>query len=160
MILSDGEIQEHSAMEIPLITPFNEKQLTPNGYDLTIDKISIDDKYAEPKIDGDKKIIVVPAKKPFIILTKEWINMPAYLMGTLAIKTKYARKGIMPAFGRIDAGFKGNLNLCCSNGNDNPVEICLDVTFAQISFEQLSKVPLMLYAQRSGNYMNQDRVMK
>jgi len=161
MILTDGDIIELCNAEEPLIVPFNEKQLTPNGYDVSIKEIAVDGKTLEPREDSSgKKIVVIPGKKPFIVLTREWLIMPSMVVGTPFIKTKYARMGIVPAFGGIEAGFKGNLNLCAMNGNDAPIELCLDATFTQIMFHLAGKKPQKLYAQRSGNYQNQDKIMK
>jgi dCTP deaminase len=142
-----------------LIETFNENQLTPNGYDLSIEKIELiaNKEELKPKPDG---IISVPAHSVFIILTKEWVNMPADLVGTLWIRTRYARKGIELRPGPVDAGFKGNLNLCMTNTTEGFIDIDSKETIAQIMFHELDEPAEKTYEKRSGNYQNQNKITK
>jgi deoxycytidine triphosphate deaminase len=156
VVLTDGEILKLVKSK-KLMEPFCEKQLTPNGYDVAIAKIEVNGVDAVPNSDGN---LVIPAGALFVVLTKEWINMPPKLMGFLAIKTKFARMGVDLRPGFVDAGFKGNLNLCCQNTNGTFIEIKDGAPFVQIAFEKLGRIPLKLYAQRSGHYQNQNKVMK
>jgi len=143
-----------------MIAPFNEKQLTPNGYDLAIKEIEVAGQIMEPKeIDG-KRIVVIPPMKRFIILTKEKLIMPPTVMALLAVKTKRARIGVFLSPGFIDAGFIGQLNLCCLNADDAPINIDIDATFVQVVFPMLTRGADKVYAQRSGNYQNQNKIMK
>jgi dCTP deaminase len=150
-ILSDGDITMKLLNRELKIEPFFEKNLTPNGYDLTIDEIAI------PKLDvihkeGD---VELPALTWFAVSTKEYVKLSARVAAQLWIRTSHARKGIMSSFGKIDAGFEGTLTLSSFNASDKPVSLTIGDTYAQMIFEQLSAEPKALYAEHSGHYQGQ-----
>ena len=152
-ILSDKQIILLVQEKNIVIEPFDSKNLTPNGYDLTINEI---------EIPGGKKVmnghLVIPASERFAISTKEIISCGENHCAQLWLRTSWARKGIMCSFGKIDSGFKGNLTLLGFNSSKKEIEIKTGNTFAQIIFEELTGSVKKLYAERSGNYQNQDGV--
>jgi len=150
-ILSDKDI-ENSMKNADLdIEPFNPKNLTPNGYDLSIYEIFIrkTDKHIK------KGIAKIPAQTWFAISTKEFVKMGPQITSQLWIRSSYARKGVMASFGKVDAGFHGTLTISCFNSNDEELEIPIGDRFCQIVFEHLSSKPSALYDKKSGNYQNQ-----
>jgi dCTP deaminase len=150
-VLSDSDIEQAMQNNELGIEPFVQKNLTPNGYDLSIDEIYI------RKTDQHVKegVVVIPPLTWFAISTKEFIKMGPQITSQLWIRSSYARKGIMASFGKVDAGFHGTLTISCFNASDKDVEILIGDRFCQIVFEQLSAVPKALYHQRSGTYQNQ-----
>lgn len=148
MLLSDKEIVEAIVRKQISIEPFNRKNLTPNGYDLTIDEIMIP-KTGKKIKDGKIKI---PELTHFLVSTKEYVKLMR-VSGSLWIRTSFARKGIIGSFGKVDVGFEGNLTLSAFNAG-NEIELGIGERFAQLVFERITK-PEMLYFQRSGNYMGQ-----
>jgi dCTP deaminase len=150
-ILSDVDIKKFMEKNELDIEPFNEKNLTPNGYDLSIDEIYIRKKNEHIK-NGNAKI---PPQTWFAISTKEFVKMGPKITSQLWIRSSYARKGIMASFGKVDAGFHGTLTISCFNSNDEPLEIPIGDRFCQIVFENMSSVPSELYDKKSGNYQNQ-----
>jgi len=150
-ILSDNDIKNSIEKNDLSIEPFNKKNLTPNGYDLSIDEIYI--KKSDQHIkDG---IATIPPLTWFAISTKEFVKMGPEITSQLWIRSSYARKGIMASFGKVDAGFHGTLTISCFNSNDEPLEIPIGDRFCQIVFENLSSKPEELYDKKSGNYQNQ-----
>lgn len=133
------------------IEPFIEKNLTPNGYDLSIDEVYI------KKTDEHIKegMAVIPPLSWFAISTKEFVKMGPLITSQLWIRSSYARKGVMTSFGKVDAGFHGTLTISCFNSNDTPLEIPIGDRFCQIVFEKMNSVPSELYDTKSGNYQNQ-----
>ena len=133
------------------IERFNEKNLTPNGYDVTIDEILI------PSIDRKvtQGIVEVPGSSWFVIGTKEYLMLPPNLVGEIWIRTTWVRKGILSSFGRIDAGFNGNLTFSAYNASKETVQVPIGERFAQVVFEELSSLPQKSYKERSGNYHGQ-----
>ena len=133
------------------IERFNEKNLTPNGYDVTIDEILI------PSIDRKvtQGIVEVPGSSWFVIGTKEYLMLPPNLVGEIWIRTTWVRKGILSSFGRIDAGFHGNLTFSAYNASKETVQVPIGERFAQVVFEELSSLPQKSYKERSGNYHGQ-----
>jgi dCTP deaminase len=150
-ILSDMDIKEHIKEGKLYIEPFSEDNLTPNGYDLTIEEILVPE-LKDKVCEGELK---VPCMRWFLICTKEYIKLSGEITAQLWIRTSYARKGIMGSFGKVDAGFEGNLTLSAFNASDHHVPLKVGDTVAQIVFESMQNLPQQLYEERSGNYMGQ-----
>jgi len=150
-ILSDIDIKNSMQNNELGIEPFVEKNLTPNGYDLSIDEVYIR-KTDEHVKDG---IAVIPPLSWFAISTKEFVKMGPKITSQLWIRSSYARKGIMASFGKVDAGFHGTLTISAFNSNDTTLEIPIGDRFCQIVFENMNSIPSELYDKKSGNYQNQ-----
>jgi dCTP deaminase len=150
-VLSDHDIEQALQKNELGIEPFVQKNLTPNGYDLSIEEIFI------RKTDQHIKqgVAVIPPLTWFAISTKEFVKMGPQITSQLWIRSSYARKGIMASFGKVDAGFHGTLTFGCFNASDKDVEIPIGDRFCQIVFENLVSVPTALYTERSGTYQNQ-----
>jgi len=149
-ILSDESIIELVKNNEITISPFKNENLTPNGYDLTVEEIEI----PEEQKTTTKKLTIPPGER-FAISTKEIISCGENHCAQLWLRTSWARKGIICSFGKIDSGFKGNLTLLGLNASKKNVDIEIGNTFAQIVFEKLSTSANELYEERSGNYQNQ-----
>jgi dCTP deaminase len=150
-ILSDIDIKKSIEQNNLSISPFVEKNLTPNGYDLSIDEIYVQ-KTEEHIKNGTA---VIPPLTWFAISTKEFVKMGPRITSQLWIRSSYARRGIMASFGKVDAGFHGTLTISCFNSNDKPIEILVGDRFCQIVFENMESMPSELYGNRSGKYQNQ-----
>jgi dCTP deaminase len=150
-ILSDIDIKNSIENNELGIEPFVEKNLTPNGYDLSIDEIFI------RKTDEHIKegIALIPPLSWFAISTKEFVKMGPKITSQLWIRSSYARRGVMASFGKVDAGFHGTLTISCFNSNDEYLEIPIGDRFCQIVFENMQSIPSELYDKKSGNYQNQ-----
>lgn len=151
MLLSDKDIIESVVTRSLSIEPFTPKNLTPNGYDLTIDEIYI----SNPESNIKKGEVEIPKKTWFVVSTLEYLKTNAEIAAQLWIRTTFARKGIIPAFGMIDSGFEGTLTLSAFNSSEKTVKIKIGDRFAQVIFIKLNSLPNSLYEQRSGNYMRQ-----
>jgi len=150
-ILSDTDIRQALHEGNLGIEPFIGKNLTPNGYDLTIDEI-----YLKKTNDHIKDgVAIIPPLSWFAISTKEFVKMGSQITSQLWIRSSYARKGVMASFGKVDAGFHGTLTISCFNANDQPLEIPIGDRFCQIVFERMASTPSELYDKKSGNYQNQ-----
>jgi len=152
-VLSDEAIL--SALDVGEleIEPFNMENLTPNGYDLTIEEIEIPDTQATSKDD-----LIIPPGKRFAVSTKERIACGPNVCAQLWLRTSWARKGIVCSFGKIDSGFDGTLTLLGFNSGDEDVKLSTGETFAQMVFEMMSGPANSLYSERSGNYQNQSGI--
>ena len=150
-ILSDRDIENSIINKNLEIEPFDKKNLTPNGYDLSIDEVFIK-KTDEHVREG---IATIPPYTWFAISTKEFVKMGSQMTSQLWIRSSYARKGVIASFGKVDAGFHGTLTISCFNSNDESLEIPIGDRFCQIVFENLSSIPSELYDIKSGTYQNQ-----
>ncbi len=152
-VLSDEAIL--SALDVGEleIEPFNGENLTPNGYDLTIEEIEIPNTQATSK--GE---LIIPPGKRFAVSTKERIACGPNVCAQLWLRTSWARKGIVCSFGKIDSGFDGTLTLLGFNSGDEDVKLIAGETFAQMVFEMMTGPATSLYSERSGNYQNQSGI--
>ena len=150
-ILSDSDIKLWINEKGIAIEPFNEKNLTPNGYDLTIDEILI------PKLKKHAKegIVKIPYLTWFVISTKEYIKLTAKVCGQLWIRSSWARKGVICSFGKVDSGFEGTLTFSAFNASIKELDMPIGVRFAQIIFETLASKPEFLYGQKQSSYQGQ-----
>jgi dCTP deaminase len=150
-ILSDADILAFIDDKSLRIEGYNERNLTPNGYDVTIDEVLIPSTGFRCK-DGTAQI---PPNLWFVVATKEYFALPPTLVGEIWIRTTWARKGILASFGRIDAGFNGNLTFSAFNASSGAVDIPIGERFAQVVFSELRSSSKKTYEQRSGNYHKQ-----
>jgi len=150
-ILSDIDIEKLIKKNDLSIEPFNRKNLTPNGYDLSINEIYLKKDNQHIK----EGIASIPPLTWFAISTKEFIKMGTNIASQLWVRSSYARRGILASFGKVDAGFHGTLTISCFNSSDQEIEIPIGDRFCQIIFEPLSSTPQALYNERSGTYQNQ-----
>jgi dCTP deaminase len=150
-ILSDADITAKLLSKELTIDPFYEKNLTPNGYDLTIDEIVIPSRSIQEK-EGE---VEIPPMTWFAVSTKEYVKLSAKVTAQLWIRTSHARRGVLASFGKIDAGFEGTLTLSSFNASDKPVTLTIGDTYAQMVFELMSSEPSALYDERSGHYQGQ-----
>jgi dCTP deaminase len=150
-VLSDGGILKAIQDGELTIENFIERNLTPNGYDLTIAEIKVGQE-GEVVKSGD--VAIAPGKW-FAVSTLEYVRCGPSICTQLWIRTSWARKGIISSFGKVDAGFEGTLTLSAFNSSDREVVIPIGQRFAQIVFERLDAPSEKAYAQRSGNYQGQ-----
>ncbi len=150
-VLSDKDIVSLIKQGSVKIEGFDERSLTPNGYDVRIEEIwlpATDERFREGRV-------TIPPNAWFVIGTKEFLQLPPELVGGIWIRTTWVRKGILSSFGRIDAGFHGNLTFSAFNASSRPVEVPIGDRFAQVVFEELKSAPDKCYKDRSGNYQGQ-----
>jgi dCTP deaminase len=133
------------------IAPFAEKNLTPNGYDLTIEEVLVPGR--EKEFDA-----VVPPMTRFVVSTRERVELNGPLAAQLWIRTTWARRGVLASFGRIDSGFRGTLTLAAFNASAEPLAVKAGETFAQVIFEPTSAAVEKSYGERSGHYQDQKGV--
>jgi dCTP deaminase len=150
-VLSDADIMARLEAGSLRIGSFVEANLTPNGYDVTAAEVWI------PSTDTrvTEGVARVPGGAWFTVGTSEYLELPSDLVGEIWIRTSWARKGVLSSFGRIDAGFHGNLTFSAVNASQREIELPIGERFAQVVFEELRSPPLKTYRERSGNYHGQ-----
>lgn len=152
-VLSDSDILAALASGALGVDPFVERNLTPNGLDLTLGEIMVPDVHGTQVFREGK--VSVPGKERFLVSTREVVRMPGDVTAQLWLRTSYARRGVLAQFGKIEAGFEGTLTIGAFNAARDPLEIPIGDRFCQIVLERLETPPRKLYADASGNYQNQ-----
>ena len=135
------------------IDEFHEGSLTPNGYDLRIAEV----RDANGEIFKDGEVTIHPGSM-FYVSTVETVRLPDDVCAQLWLRTTWIRRGILGAFGKIDAGFNGTLTLGAFNASQNPVKIPIGERFCQMVLESLHSPATRPYSERSGNYQGQKGV--
>lgn len=154
-ILSDRDILARRDAGALGLEPFDEKCLTPNGYDLRIAEVMLPDVDSTVHREGK---VVVPAGARFLVSTLERVRMPGDVTAQLWLRSSYARRGVLGAFGKIECGFEGTLTVGGLNAARTPLDLPTGDRFCQIVFEQMESAPRKLYAERSGNYQGQSGI--
>ena len=148
-MLSDSDIIRALDNGDIKISGFDEKHLTPNGYDLSIGEVFI------PSVNTHIKSgkVEITALTRFLVGTMETIKLSNKYAAQLWIKSRWTRRGIIASFGMVDAGFNGTLTL----GAFATDRITLEIgdRFVQIVFLKLKNPSEKGYDKRSGNYQNQ-----
>jgi dCTP deaminase len=153
-ILSDRDIVKAVDDGNLGVSPWNDKSLTPNGYDVRVAEISING-----VIHGaDEEVVRIPPKTMFFVSTIERVRMADDVCGNLWLRTSWIRKGTIAAFGMVDAGFEGTLTLGSYNSSDETLEIPIGERYCQLVFQTMTSASEKSYAKRSGHYQGQTGV--
>ncbi|MFQ5907216.1 MAG: dCTP deaminase [Thermoplasmata archaeon] len=154
MQLSDADIRVWMMDGKLAIEGFREENLTPNGYDLTVAELVLPDADTAKK----KGSLEIPPRTRFLVSTEEAVRLGPRVAGDLWLRTTWARQGVLPSFGKVDAGFEGTLTLSAFNASKGPLTIAVGDTFAQITFHEVRTRPEAMYPESSGTYQGQSGV--
>lgn len=138
MVLSDKTIKK-LVQEQDLITPFDEKNLSSNSYDLTL-------------ADEQEDFELMPGESTLIV-TKETVNLPANVAAKTVSKSSFARCGVSVGDigGWVDAGYKGQLTLLAVNLGDSTFDLRRIKQICQIVFLEADSEAEETY---NGHYQN------
>jgi len=148
-LLADADIRRYLAKGEIRIEPFDERNLTPNGYDVSIEEVVV------PAPKGSARPNRIPPKTRFAVSTRESIALGRHVAGQIWLRTTWARRGVVASFGMIDAGFSGTLTFGAFNASSKPLELPIGDRFAQVVFLTLDSPASETYEQRSGTYQGQ-----
>jgi dCTP deaminase len=177
MVLTDCNIKEYLQKGFIEIEPFNEKNLQPASYDLTlgyhfiffqpniddkVDIIDVKDVYSLSRVkkeillskkDKDKGIVIPP--KSFVLATTiEKIYINEKISAIISGRSSIGRLGLfIENAGWIDSGFKGQITLELFNANDIPIKIYPEMRICQIIFLENKTACEIPY---NGKYQNQE----
>ena len=154
-ILSDRDILARRADGQAIVAPFEERCLTPNGYDLRVAEVLVPDASQDVVREGKA---VVPGGHRFLVSTIERVSMPPDVCGSLFLRSSYARRGVFGSFGKVEAGFEGTLTVGGLNAGRAPLEVPIGDRFCQLVFERMESLPQKSYVERSGNYQGQSGI--
>jgi len=155
-VLSDRDILQAIKAKRLRIGGFRKENLTPNGYDLTIAEVVIINGKPTTTTQGTAK---VPPQTRFAVSTLEVVDLGPDIAAQLWLRTTWARQGVIAAFGKVDAGFRGTLTLAAFHaGASSPLAVPVGERFAQIVFEDLSSPAEKAYDERSGHWQDQKGV--
>ena len=132
--------------------PWLPADLTPNGLDLRIGHVLVPSVSPDPVSSGTA---MVPPMTRFVVGTQAVLTMPRDAAGSLWLRSSYSRRGVLAAFGKVDAGFRGNLTVGCLNASHEPLSIPVGDRFCQVVLETLQTPPHADYGAKGGRYQDQ-----
>lgn len=151
-VWSDSDFLAAAAAGTFKAEPWHPQDLTPNGLDLRIAHVLVPSASPEPVSSG---LALVPPMTRFVVGTEQVLAMPQDAVGSLWIRSSYSRKGVIAAFGKVDAGFRGNLTVGAFNAGDQPLSIPIGDRFCQVVLETLQSAPTKDYGAKGGRYQDQ-----
>lgn len=128
--------------EVRLIDPFQEKNLCPASYDLTLGADCWYSEHASTTggqmrmLKSGEQLIVAPNSIVFVS-SAETLNLPFYLVARFDLKLRFLHEGLLIGTGpQVDPGFRGRLS--CPIHNISSEKICLTCgeTFAVVEFQK------------------------
>lgn len=131
--------------------PWHAQDLTPNGLDLRVAHVLVPSVSAEPVSSGTA---TVPPMARFVVGTEAVLSMPPTAAGSLWIRSSYARRGVLASFGKVDAGFRGNLTVGAFHAGHEPLSVPIGDRFCQLVLETLQTPPTRDYGAK-GRYQDQ-----
>ncbi len=147
-VLSDQDLVHRLEKGSLKLEPFNQSNLTPNGYDLTVHEVFT--KAPEGKVTIGT--FYLDPGSWCLVSTNEYLEVSHDLCGMLFLRSSFVRKGLIAGFGLVDAGFKGTLTFSITNVGPERVALPIGERVCQISFVSLSSSPRKLY---DGKYQGQ-----
>jgi deoxycytidine triphosphate deaminase len=154
VLLSDAI--KHYVDEFDLIRPFDENNLKPACYKLTIgDEYSVGGRTHRISPASPENELKIPRFEVAIIKTRETLNLPRFLIGRWNIQVKRAYQGLIWVGGpQVDPGWAGNL--CCPiyNLSDQEVTLRYGESIAVIDFVKTTT----FHEGRSKPYLKADAV--
>lgn len=150
-LLADADILRYRAKGEIRIEPFEDGNLTPNGYDVSVAEV------LTPGTDvrTTTGIASVPPLARFAVSTREVVTLGRHVAAEIWLRTTWARRGVVASFGLVDAGFSGTLTFGAFNASDASLEIPIGERFAQLVFLTLESPASGTYDRRSGSYQGQ-----
>lgn len=159
-MLNKNELQELISKKSLISEYINlEKQLTPNGFDITVSKIFEYDSTGELDFSNSERVIpkcreIIPAKKKeedkygwwdlkkgaYKILTNEEIHMPNDLIAIAFTRSSLLRMGAFTQNGVWDAGFFGRSEFILVVENNFGIKIKQNARIIQLVFQKISEV--------------------
>src|SRR5437773_10824275 len=100
-LLSDGDIRRYLAKGELRIEPFDEKNLTPHGYDVTIEEVLV----PSSNDRTTRGVAKVPPATRFAVSTRESVGRGRHVSVHLWVRATCASRGVLAGFGLIDGRF-------------------------------------------------------
>lgn len=138
------------------ISPYNEEQVNPASYDVTLG-----DHWICPTRDPEeikaKQITLFPGEV-ILATTAEYLHMPRDVVADLKLKSTLGRLWLNHSLsGWIDCNFRGQVTLELQNLGPYPRILSTGMRCAQLIFLAMESPPDVAYGEKGkGNYQNQE----
>ncbi|MCH5296458.1 MAG: hypothetical protein J1E85_02185 [Ruminococcus sp.] len=150
MILVDKNIKERVESDKLIAVNYNENNVNCVSYDLSVDKILINDK-------SSKNSYNIKPNETVFVKTKEMINMPYDLVGIVTEKNSRMRQGLKVDAPRYQPGHSTFVFLRVQNISNQIILIEENTKIAQIMFETLYEEPSVTYDRQINASFNDEQ---
>jgi len=139
-LLDQGQINQVS-VDLRLGTDFF---VSTKGRDPFINASLNNSKYGSPEVFFQEtrrnigETFILYPNQTVLASSLEYIKIPSNIMGTLSIRSTYARMGISYS-SIIQPGYVGCVSLELNNNNNNPINLTVGACIIQIRFSELSE---------------------
>lgn len=139
-MLSSEQIRRY-AQELQMIHPFNENQLKPASYELTLGPLyQLDGR--DEVLTKSRPVLEIPPNSIVFVAMGERLVLPHYIVGRFDLQIDLIYRGLLLGTGpQVDPGFRGVLSCPLHNISDNPIRIRFGEQFAKIDFEKAGGWP-------------------
>lgn len=152
MILVDEDIKKRARQGALIVEGFDEKNVGPVSYDLTLNKIIA----FTPAGTVECEEFDLPGGAFCIVQTKEKIHMPDQLIGRIEEKNSILRLGLMVSGPCYQPGHETYCYLRVYNITKQQIKLTRGFVIAQILFEELSGAPGVTYDQKENASFNRE----
>ena len=134
MVLSKSQIMAALEKGELVIEPFDEHKLTPNGYLLTVERVSV------PSLHWTVKtgFVAVSKQTAFQVVTKEMVRLGQDLTATLTLSAQMSNRGVLASFPRLDAGFEGKVQISAFNSSVRTLDIDTGEPIAELVMDWIT----------------------
>lgn len=168
------------AKESAMISPFQEKQLSPAavsfglssyGYDIRIAdefkilssskrKVTLDPKKIDKELFVDFKgdFCVIPANSFILGRSVEYFKIPRNVLALSVGKSTYARVGVIVNVTPLEPCWEGFLTIEITNTSPYPVKIYSNEGISQLIFFESDEECEFSYRDKRGRYQKQDKI--
>lgn len=168
MVLNDKSIRK-LVNEKELISPFEEKKLQSESYDLTLgNRISVLNKiprFIDLRTETDceklyKTLELTEEGYPLspneyvLVMLKERINLPENITAHIRPRTRFTRLGLIVSNQHCNSTYSGVLHVGIFNATNSTINIVPDIKICQIVFEELNDIP-----SENKQYKNKDNAL-
>ena len=137
-----------------LIAPYNDEQLNPASYDVTLgDSVKMEMAHGWEEVDIATKPLMIAPGSFILAYTAEVVSVPESLECIFQLKSSRGREGYEHALaGYIDPGFTGQVTLELTNINKyHWIPLRAGLRIGQLRFSKVDAIPRRSYAQ-TGRY--------
>jgi deoxycytidine triphosphate deaminase len=137
MISSDRILAYHYKVG-RMIRPFQEKNLKPASYEMTLGPLYVMNGRRGILSDTRRKLIIEPNSIAFVSM-REQILLPHWLVGRFDLSINFIYQGLLLGTGpQVDPGFQGVLSCPLHNISSGEIELVFGEPFAKIDFVKTS----------------------
>ncbi len=146
--LNDREIRKALGEEELVICPYQDKNLTPVGYNLSFSRfiISLHNKaFVRLHKEGSEWCFYLKPKETVLVLTMESIWVSKYIGGTFHSKVSLVTYGLGPVSTTLDPGWQGQLLVPLNNPTGDKIRIVVATQTVDQKMEYRTFITMVLF---------------